>query len=195
MRKRSNKKEAAIYILLSLVFLISYPAFSYSATEKEPAKKKGVVLIANNREDFIFINLGKDEIKAGDFVAVYRANDQIATASVKRTMKKMSEVAVSKKIIKIQTGDTVVVTKSWQRVPGGKPVADKIAKLREKITQLEEERSRPLLVSVDEKLEVLDEARILARKTFKAQLSFLEESEKGARRSLDKKLKKLKKKF
>lgn len=189
MQKAPSKSRIPA-ILISSVFIVLYSGVSFPSIAQEGMQKKGLVLIVNREENFIFIDLGRSDVKKGDFVEVYRASERIATASVKRAMKKMSEASIIQRTARVAVGDRVTVTESRERLPEKKLLADSAIKLKTKIRQLEEEKEE----TVEARLKALEEAQKLASKTFKAQLTFLEESQKDTVKALDKKLKKLQEK-
>lgn len=177
MRRKSYKIKAfAALIILCLFFASS----SFSL--------EGMVLCVNEDENFIFIDLGAGEVSEGDRVEIYRDSERIGIASVKRAMGNMSEASIIKRAVRIDIGDSVMVTKSLKAVSPSSAGALTISHLKEKVRQLE--REAPL----EDKLKGLEEAEDFAERTFKAQLGFLEESEKKVVRALDKKLETLKEK-
>jgi outer membrane protein TolC len=199
MCRKTNKSKALAHILICLSSLFIYPGISFSSPEGEEAK--GVVLCVNEKENFVFINLGKDVVGKGDSVEVYRDSTRIATASVKRAMRRMSEASLVKKYVGVNVGDEVIVTKLRKDFPKIKGPTDTVVKLKEKIRKLEEQKSRnesELSVKIttlqdrgkalEARLETLEEARKLAEKSFVEELARLERSKEATVARLEKKL-------
>jgi len=203
MYRRPNKSRVFTLILLSSIFIFNHPGTSFPYSDQKDLKK-GIVLIVNEKENFLFINLGKKDVGPGDFVEIYRNSDRIGQATVKRVMTRMAEVSLLGSTSRINVGDKVIVARTSK--PASRPgtVTDTITKLKEKIRQLEREKAREdTLLSekitttqdrerrIEEKLQTLKEAEGLAERTFKAQISVLEDSKKETVRALDKRLESL----
>jgi outer membrane protein TolC len=103
-------------------------------------------------------------------------------------MKRMSEASVIKKAVRIAVGDRAVVAEAREASPEEKAAQETVAKLQEKMRQLEEEKEK----AVEERLEALEEAERLAEKNFEKQLASLEESKRDTVKALEEKLEKLK---
>ncbi|OGW74744.1 MAG: hypothetical protein A2Z72_08050 [Omnitrophica bacterium RBG_13_46_9] len=113
----SNKNRGvfrpALFLISVLIILFVLMLQNIS---KAQSNKVGAVLYVSENGEFIFVSLGRNEIKEGDFVKVYKDSKYIATAFIKTVMGKMSEASIVEKNSIININDIVMIA-SPQEVP------------------------------------------------------------------------------
>jgi len=184
MEKRRNKRKSMALAWGLALFLLMQPPAAFPVPDgREGMGRLAVVLSVNDEEGFVFIDLGRDDVAIGDLLEIYKDSDRIATGSIRRTMRRMSEASISEKDRQVNIGDRVMVYGFPEDLPVAESAADAIAeKLKEKLRQLEKEDI------LKEKFETLEEAEELAEETFKAQRLLQKESGKKTVTRLEKKL-------
>ncbi|MCQ9206835.1 MAG: TolC family protein [Omnitrophica bacterium] len=195
MRKALYRTKILFSILVSSIFLFIFPATARFLPDQKELGKKGIVLTVNEEDNFIFVDLGGDKIKPGDLVEIYRKRRRIASATVKRTMRRMSEASITESAVRILIGDKVMVYEFEEPLPQKDAVSGVAAEFRAKVRKLEAEEYEVSVVNFEErekvvanKFEALEEVKKLAEKSLAAENTRLKKSREGTIAALDKKL-------
>ncbi|MBN1353543.1 MAG: hypothetical protein JW994_02595 [Candidatus Omnitrophica bacterium] len=135
--KRGDKRDImfrpiikrTLYMLFVLGFAACAAGVSatYSLTEEG---KNGTVVYVDDAKNYIFVNLGRNDVKEGDSVRIYNKDSElIASGSVKMVMDKMSEVSILEKTKKIGIKDRVFISEPKAAYGGATVAADSAAKI------------------------------------------------------------------
>ena len=195
MRKAPYRTKIIFSILVSSIFLFTFSETARPFSGQKKVGEKGTVLTVNEDDKFIFVDLGGDKVKPGDLVEVYRERGRIASATVKRTMRRMSEASITESVAEILIGDKVMVYGAEEPLPEKSAASGVIAELRERVRQLEAEKYETPAAGLEErerdvakKFEALEEVKELAEKDLAARNTRLKQSGEEAITALDKKL-------